>query len=1036
VSPRGIGARCDQGLAAEATGAAGAAGQAGGGAGGYAGCADTNGVAPLRALGGPAGGGAPAKGNAGCATCAYRGRVTVSPDSSSGSFGGMRRLPGGFAASVIGRRYHVGSPVCHAWARHARVDCRANPMQPATSPPTIPGYDLLDVLGTGAMGVVWRAREHRLDRLVALKVHAGAVTPAIAMEMWSEARLTANLAHPGIVAVHDFGETLEGRPFYTMDLVAGTDLAALLKEGPLPLPRALALAAEIARAVGAAHERGIVHRDLKPRNVLVDPDGHARILDFGIALSLAHAQPEASEQIVGTPPYMSPEHLRGDPTGTTTDVYALGVILFEMLTGRRPFIARPVSALVEEIMHAPPPAPTSIDPAIPLDVERVCLRCLDKRAEGRYASARALAEALAAILEGRPLPDAAPREPARLRAEPGPTAATRPPKDAPIHVSRSFTLASSPAALWPHVANTDRFNKAIGVSPVDYSLDPLPEGGSARTGSFRVLMMDVTWHEHPFEWVAGREHSVHRSYRAGPLAAFWNQVRLDPAPGGGTVLTHTIWAVPTGRLAGLAAGFEIRGAVSGMEAVYRKLDESAASEPAPASDPFEPPHRPTRAQRERVAAGLASLDRIGVERELSAPLAEVLLHAPDKALETLRPFSLADAWGQSRDDVLELCLVAAHAGLLDIAWDLVCPVCLVAHERVGSLAGVRRTGVCESCNDPAFERDLARTVELVFRPHAAVRDVSPARYCAGSPAMRPHILAQQVLAPGEARRVAIDLPRGTFRLVARGAGAPADLVVSPLGHAAAAHVTLAPGRLDVTPAIVRAGEVALTLENTVGEERVLRLEASMVREDAVTATIALAHPAFQELFSEELLAPGEHVTVSRMAFLWFTIDGVAELSARHGEPRALAMLGEVDRLAREATGAHGGALLDGALAGTARAIFPSAGVAALAGLRLQASLAALPEAPRVRAAAHEGRCLALRHGARTEFFGETLERGAALLSDAALGSVAISSAVAEDREALASARAMGARFDVVTSAAGRYAGRRVVLVSPAITSRA
>lgn len=901
----------------------------------------------------------------------------------------------------------------------------------APTPPTIPGYDLLSVIGAGAMGVVWRAREHRLDREVALKVHAGAVTPAMAMEMWSEARLTANIAHPGIVAVHDFGETLEGRPFYTMDLVAGTDLAALLKEGPLPAARALAIAGDIARAVGAAHDRGVIHRDLKPRNVLLDADGHARILDFGIALSLAQAQPEEAAQIVGTPPYMSPEHLRGEPTGAPTDVYAIGVILFEMITGRRPFSARPVAALVEEIIHRPPPAPTSIDPSIPLDVERVCLRCLEKRAADRYPTARALAEAIAAIREGRPPPEIAAREPARAGEDRGPVAITRPPADAPIHVTRAWSLRAPPAALWPHVADTERFNKAIGAAAVDYTVDPTPGGGSTRTGHFRLLLMDVTWHEHPFEWVVGREHSVHRSYRAGPLSAFWNQVRLDPAPGGGTRLTHTIWATPVGPLAALAARYEIQSAFKGMDNVYRKIDEALGRDPEPAADPFEPPHQPTRAQRDRVVAGCRALDRAGVDPDRSAPLAEVLLYAPDKAVDTLRPFALADAWGRPRGEVLDLCLLAAHEGLLQIGWDLICPSCLVAHERVGSLASVRRAGVCASCNDAAFDRDLARTVELVFRPHPSVREVTPATYCAGSPALRPHVLLQQVLAPGEVRAAPIDLPRGAFRVLSRGAGAGAEITASPVGHAAEARITVSPGRLDVTPGVVRVGEVTLVIENATSDPRVVRLELSTVREDAVTGTMALAHPAFADLFPGELFALGEHLSVSRMAFLWLAVDSAADLIARHGDAGALSILDEVDRLAREAVAARGGTLLDGPIAGTGRAAFASAGAAALAALSLQAALAARPTLPPLRAAAHEGRALALRRGARTDFFGETLERGAALLADAAPGSVALSSAVAEDREALAAARAAGARFDVVTSAAGPYAGRRVVRAYPA-----
>ena len=176
--------------------------------------------------------------------------------------------------------------------------------------PSIAGYDLVRVIGKGGMGIVWEALEHRLDRRVALKLCTGEPKDEHVRRAFrrSEARLAAKIGHPGVGPVHDFGYTADGRPYYTMDLVAGTDLCALLDDGPLPVPRALGLALEMAEAVAAAHERGVLHRDLKPSNILLDGGGRVRILDFGLAVLDTDAHDP--RKIAGSPPYMAARALR------------------------------------------------------------------------------------------------------------------------------------------------------------------------------------------------------------------------------------------------------------------------------------------------------------------------------------------------------------------------------------------------------------------------------------------------------------------------------------------------------------------------------------------------------------------------------------------------------------------------------------------------------------------------------------------------------------------------------------------------------
>jgi serine/threonine protein kinase len=260
-------------------------------------------------------------------------------------------------------------------------------------------YELRQLLGAGGMGSVYLAHDSRLDRLVALKLpRSTGDSTAWRDRFLIEAKAAANIQHPNICAVHDLGE-VDGQPFLTMTLLEGETLAARMKrDGPLPEGTARSIVATVARAIAAAHSRGIVHRDLKPANIMLEPDGRVVVMDFGLAIRANgddHRITQAGT-ILGTPAYMSPEQLAGDPAtiSPATDIYSLGAILFELLTGRVPFQASTFGALAAQIERDPPPRPSSINPGIDASTDELVLVALAKRPSNRFSSAAAFADAV------------------------------------------------------------------------------------------------------------------------------------------------------------------------------------------------------------------------------------------------------------------------------------------------------------------------------------------------------------------------------------------------------------------------------------------------------------------------------------------------------------------------------------------------------------------------------------------------------------------------------------------------------------------
>lgn len=268
--------------------------------------------------------------------------------------------------------------------------------------PVLANFEIRQLLGQGAMGVVFRAWQKNLQREVAVKmILSGNLASAAEVELFQkEARAAAKLQHPNIVAIHDVGEE-NGQHYYSMALVEGCSLARMINGTPLPAARACEYMIKIAQAVHYAHQQKIVHLDLKPANILMDRQNEPHVADFGLAREFTGRSLQTeSGRVIGTPAYMSPEQAAGRKAGPAADVYGLGALLYEMLTGRPPFKAETMLLTLRQVNEAEPASPRAINPAVPRDLATICLKCLRKDPHRRYASAAELAEDLGRFTRG------------------------------------------------------------------------------------------------------------------------------------------------------------------------------------------------------------------------------------------------------------------------------------------------------------------------------------------------------------------------------------------------------------------------------------------------------------------------------------------------------------------------------------------------------------------------------------------------------------------------------------------------------------
>ncbi|MBI2948137.1 MAG: protein kinase, partial [Verrucomicrobia bacterium] len=278
---------------------------------------------------------------------------------------------------------------------------------PPSAPRRLGKYELLEEIARGGMGIVYKARHTGLDSIVAVKLIRSGVlaTPTDVERFQREARSAARLQHPNIVTIHDIGEQ-DGQHYFSMDYVPGANLAELARTRPFSPKQAAEITARVALAIHYAHQQGVLHRDVKPANVILTPEQQPRVLDFGLARIVADdSQLTQSGAPMGSPCYMPPEQAGGkrESVGAWSDVYSLGALLYELLTGRPPFQAPTAVETLRLVLESDPVLPRLFDRTLPSDLETICLKCLEKEPAKRYATAQELADELGRFIDDKPI---------------------------------------------------------------------------------------------------------------------------------------------------------------------------------------------------------------------------------------------------------------------------------------------------------------------------------------------------------------------------------------------------------------------------------------------------------------------------------------------------------------------------------------------------------------------------------------------------------------------------------------------------------
>ncbi len=545
-----------------------------------------------------------------------------------------------------------------------------------------------------------------------------------------------------------------------------------------------------------------------------------------------------------------------------------------------------------------------------------------------------------------------------------------------FHYRWEYELHSTPEQLWSFVADTNRFNRDAGVPAVQPAKGKRQRLRNARRRlRLSFLGLPVEWEEQPFEWIKPSRFGVVRKYSKGPIAELKVLAELSPLGERGSKLTYQIWATPKSLLGFLLIPLQVGYASHRKFAsAFESYDRTARAE-IPRSSEDSTPELST-GFRGRLVALKEKLLVDGADAQVVEKLIEFIERADDFSLARIRPYALADQWSESRRAVLTACLLGTRQGLLDMQWDLLCPLCRGPQESEASLRDISSKVHCETCRID-FTVNFDRFVEITFKPNASLRRIEVKDYCMGSPQRTPHVVVQQLLAPHSTRSLVLPLEEGSYRLRTLELSGEQLVTVSAEGaETATARIS---DRVS-GPELKLAPRTTLQLENASEGEQLFILERLQWSDQAATAAEVTALQIFRDLFSSEALRPGEQISVGTLTVLFTDLRHSTQLYREIGDATAFGrVLNHFDVL-KKAIAEADGALVK-TIGDAVMGVFRDTASALSAVLTAQQILAEPPEgtAPlTLKAGMHSGPCIAVTLNDRLDYFGSTVNMAARL----------------------------------------------------------